>query len=197
MSTPKRDDHGRFAGSIGNGKDKIPSPALSTSHIPEADDASSPDTPDYALLSRAVTERLRDGVQGTSEDFEYVSHAETAVRQAAAEWEATREWAHPGVGDLEAEEELAKAYDNLALQRENLFRARTLAAQSEKGRNLLVEQMQEWHARGEAAAASGEDAIKYLVRAQEIHDVLVEAEKQRAVEEEFQRIIAQADARTA
>ena len=197
MGTPKRDDQGRYAGSIGSGKDKIPSPSLSPAPTPDGAAASSPESPDYALLSRAVTERLRDGAPAVSEDFDYVSRAETAVRQAAAEWEATREWAYPGVGDYEAEEELAKAYDNLSLQRENLFRARTLAAQSEQGRNLLMGQMQEWHSRGEAAAAAGEDAIKYLVRAQEIHDVLVEAEKQRAVEEEFQRIVSQAEARTA
>lgn len=190
MSQWKKDNQGRFTGSIGDGKNRVPTPNSTPGSVPHPTDTSpSVAAPHYDSL----VQRVRAAIpQRESEPFAYLAAAEAEVDLYAQEWESTREWAYPGVGDLDAEEELQRSYERLALAKENLHRARLLAAQTPEGQRLLEDQMTEWNRQGEQQERDQEGALRYLVRAQEISDVLVEAHRQRAVEEEFQRIIKEA-----
>ena len=185
MGKWKKDKEGRFSGSIGTGKDNIPGPSPFSSLPSPATGApsSAPDYQDLAARARSMQPHPSSG------EFSYLAAAEAEVARAELRWENARSWAYPGVGDLEAEQELSQSYDELCLTRENLHRARLLAAQSPTGRNHLESEMAKWDTRA-SASHEGDGALKYLVRAQEIHDVLTEARQQQEVDDEFQRIIA-------
>ena len=140
---------------------------------------------DFANLAARARTRLEPDPR-----FAYLTAAEQRVDDAIQRWEQARTWAYPGVGDEEGEQELAESYEDLSLARHNLFNARLLAAQEEDGETLLEEQMVKWNARGEQAAVEdGDDALRYFVRAQEIHDALTQARKQKEAQEAFNRII--------
>lgn len=190
MSQWKKDKQGRFLGSVGDGKSRVPTPNSTPSSVPHPAEANPPVVaPHYDSL----VQRVRAAVpREESEPFAYLAAAEAQVDTCAQEWESTREWAYPGVGDLDAEEQLQRSYERLALAKENLHRARLLAAQTPEGQRMLEDQMTAWSKQGEQQDKDHEGALKYLVRAQEINDVLTEARRQREVEQEFQRIIKEA-----
>jgi len=189
MGKWKKDKSGRFIGRVGDGKSKVPQPQDFVS-----DSISKPSTQenlaapiDYSALSKAA-----EGIKTpliVPKEISYLPAAEDRVEDAARRWENARSWAYPGVGDEEAEQELAESYEDLSLARENLRRARILAAQTPEGKTYLEAQISSLNSHADAAAETDEGALKYLVRSQEIHDALVEASRQRQVEEEFKRII--------
>lgn len=190
MGKWKKDKSGRFAGSAGEGKDKVPQPQnfgrdLSKKALNQEGQAS---PVDYSALSQAV-EKIRTPSTAPKE-IDYLPAAEQGVEDAAQRWENARSWAYPGVGDEEAEQELAESYEELSLARENLHRARILAAQTPEGRAYLEAQIGSWNSHAEAATETDDGALKYLVRSQEIYDALAEADRQSQVEDEFKRIIA-------
>jgi hypothetical protein len=186
MGNWKKDPQGRFAGSIGEGKNDVPRPAITRNHLtPLPGSAAGPapvDLDDLAARARAAT--------AGDPRFDFLVAAEREVEEASYRWEQARTWAYPGVGDEEGEQELAESYEHLSLVRQNLFHARLLAAQNPEGEELLEAQMAKWNSLGEAAASYGWDnALALFVRAQEIHDALSEARRQREVQATFDKIV--------
>lgn len=135
---------GKFGGSIGDGKTKVPTVADTPVLNQPSDDA-----PPVNAAVADLYEKYQSAGSGSQYDApsayaraeQGLASAERATAEAQRNLSDVLSWAYPGTGDLDGERELAEAYGRLEHAQESLAAARVAYASTVSGRAKMTAQI--------------------------------------------------------
>lgn len=189
---------GKFAGSIGEGKSAVPTPASAVPVVPVV----APVSRDSARPGLVDLYQAFQNVSSTSPQYvspppslvtgKALRDAEMHYASCEKDLQQTRTWAFPGVGDLEAEEALDSCYARLADARDRLHASRVQHARTPEGRVQLETRMTDHFDDAAERERLGniEGSMVSQMRARELRAALDEADRDMSVSAETAALLS-------